>query len=267
MAKRARPDEDDDDDDPEPERPAHFQTPEVGLSVLRARDVEIAAILRRGPTKQVRMIRWDMRRDELQRGQWVAARIYAYASRITPDGKYVDYHGIRRGDTWRAIAKPPYFTPLAVWGGINGQPGGWESPTGAPLPAWLTPGWRVENRNDWVAAGEEAAPFRERIPHPAFRELELQRRDATPVMDGYASWTDRHSEVFRIFDLRSETAHDLGTADWADWHPSGDLAIARDGTISRIPIVQRVPGEPRVIADFNGETFEKLPPPKAATIW
>ncbi len=238
---------------------------QVGLSILRARDVDVAVILRRGPTKQVRMIRWDMRRDDFVRGQWVAARIYAYASRITPDGKYVDYSGMRRGDTWRAVARPPYFTPLAVWGGITGQPGGWQSTTDAALPSWLVPSWRVENRNDWVAA--EDAPFRERIPHATIRDLDLQRRAATPVMDGYASWTDRHSHVFRLFDRRAEAAHDLGTADWADWHPSGDLAIARDGLITRIPIERRAPGSSRVIADFTGDTFEKLPPPPDATRW
>lgn len=249
----------DDEDDDLP------QSPLVGLSVLRARDVDVAVIFRRGPTKQVRMVRWDLRRDDFLRGQWMAARVYAYASRITPDGKYVDYSGMRRGDTWRAVAKPPYFTPLAVWG-ANGQPG-WQPTTEAPLPAWLVPSWRVENRNDWVAADHGAAPFRERAPHPALPGLDLQRRPATPVMDGYASWTDRHAYVVRIFDHRGEAGYDLGTADWADWHPSGDLAIARDGLISRIPIVRRAPGDARVIADFNGEVFEKLPPPNDATIW
>ena len=81
----------------------------VGLSVIRARDVPIALIFRRGPTKQVRMVRWDMRRDDFLRGQWLAGRVYPYASEISPDGTYVDYQGMRRGTTWRAITKLPYL--------------------------------------------------------------------------------------------------------------------------------------------------------------
>lgn len=242
------------------------EPPLVGLWVIRARDVPIAVVFRRGPTKYVRMVRWDMRHDDFERGQWVAARIYADGSRITPDAKYVDYNGIRRGDTWRAVAKPPYFTPLAVWGGPTLElPAGWRSTTDAPVPAWLVPDWRPENRNDWVACSDP--PFALRTPHPTISELDLQRRDATPVHDGYTSWTDRHAYVVRLYDRRSEAEYELGTADWVDWHPSGDIAIARDGVIARIPIERRAPGESRAIADFNGETFEKLPPPPDATRW
>ncbi len=240
----------------------------VGLSVIRARDVPIALIFRRGPTKQVRMVRWDMRRDDFLRGQWLAGRVYPYASEISPDGTYVDYQGMRRGTTWRAITKLPYFTPLAVWGAT-----GWESSTEDPLPSWLP--YEAVHRM-WPRGGaprdgfeptEDAAPFRLRSVHRTVDGMELQRRDAIPVLDGYASWTDRHSFVYQVFDRRSEAAFDLGTADWAEWHPSGDVAIARDGMISRIPITRRALGEARVIADFTGETFEKMPPPPDATRW
>ena len=238
----------------------------VGLSVIRAADVPIAVLFRRGPTKQVRMIRWDMRTDAFQRGQWLAGHVYAYRCDVSADGKYVIYAGMRRGDEWRAIAKLPYFTPLAVWDGPNA--GGWASSTDGALPSWVVPGWppHLANRDGWAPVEPGAAPFRDTKSHPMLPALSLRRRDATP-MDGYASWTDRHSHVFRVFDHRGDFDHDLGTADWADWHPSGDVAIARDGTISRIPILKRTPGPPRVIADFVGETFEKLAPPADATRW
>jgi hypothetical protein len=240
----------------------------VGLSVIRARDVPIALVFRRGPTKQVRMVRWDMRTDEFQRGQWFAGRVYPYACELSPDGTYVDYQGTRRGNTWRAITKLPYFTPLAVWGAT-----GWESSTDQPVPAWVPrePVHRMWPRGpvarDGFAPIEDAAPYRQRSEHRTLAGMELQRRDATPVMDGYASWTDRHSFVYRVVDRRSEAEYELSTADWAEWHPSGDIAVASDGMISRIPITRRGPGKSRVIADFTDETFEKLPPPPDATRW
>ncbi len=254
--------------DDEPEGASEDGTPSsVGLSVIRAAEVPLAVIFRRGPTKQVRMIRWDMRTDDFQRGQWLAGRVYPMRCDVSADGKYVIYAGMRRGDEWRAIAKLPYFTPLAVWDGPNA--GGWASTTDLALPSWVVATWPPHraNRDGWAPAGEEAAPFRDTKPHATLPALSLQRRDATPVMDGYASWTDRHSHVFQLFDHRSDVFYDLGTADWADWHPSGDVAIARDGAITRIPIVKRAPGTHRVIADFSGETFERIKPPADATRW
>ncbi len=254
----------DNEDDDVADDQRHNQIPTVGLWILRASAAPIAVIFRRGPTKQVRLVRWDLRTDDFQRGQWMAARAYADRSRISPDGVYVDYVGIRRGNEWRAIAKVPYFTPLAVR-----EPTGWVSPTSTALPPWLLRSgqlWPQEPLDGWQPVAEPGAyPLHK--PHPTIPDLVLQRRDARPVMDGYASWTDRHAYDYRLFDARGDVEHDLGTADWGDWHPSGDLAVAREGLITRIPMLRRAPGEARVIADFNGETFEKLPPPPRALVW
>ena len=62
-------------------------------------DAQVAVVFRRGPTKQVRMILWRLDSDELERGQWLAGRIYPERCDISPDGRLVIYFGMRRGDT------------------------------------------------------------------------------------------------------------------------------------------------------------------------
>jgi len=44
---------------------------------LVARDARTAVVFRRGPSKQVRMLRWDLATDAVTPGQWLSGRIYA----------------------------------------------------------------------------------------------------------------------------------------------------------------------------------------------
>ena len=48
------------------------------LWVLLARDARVAAILRRGPSRQVQLIKWDFRDDTFEHGQWIKGRIYDF---------------------------------------------------------------------------------------------------------------------------------------------------------------------------------------------
>lgn len=251
--------------------------------MIRARAAEIAVIFRRGPTKQVRMIRWDMTRDVLQRGQWLAGRVYPERCDISPDGTYVIYFAMRRGDTFNAVCRPPWFTPLAVWeeGGTWGGGGVWVTNTELhlranpavmkvdpkfTLPPWLTLGWHTTNfdRDGWRAAESDAIPYVDSKLHPRTRTLELRRRVAIPIAN---TNTDMHAYDYKLIDHARDRERELFSADWADWHPSGDLAIARDGVLSRIDVRGGTLGEPVALADFTGEEFEAIEPPKEATIW
>jgi hypothetical protein len=255
--------------------------PTVGLSVIRARAAPIAVIFRQGPTKQVRMVRWRMDTDELLHGQWFAGRLFPARCDISPDGELVVYFARRRSDTFTAVARPPYFTPLAVWdeeGEWNGG-GEWLSNVrlrlrsrmplepGFTLPSWLELRNQLDasrfNRDGWQRVDAEAVPYTGGKRHATLAGIELQRRPARSV-DGKI--TDRHAYAFRIV-TPAGPRDDLGTADWADWHPSGDVAIARDGVIQRIAISHRCLGEATTVVDFNGDTFEKLAPPAWALAW
>ena len=258
----------------------------VGLSVIRARAAPIAVVLRQGPTKQVRMIRWRLDTDDFERGQWLAGRVYPERCDVSPDGRFFVYFAMRRGHTWNAISRPPHFTPLAVWEepGTWGGGGVWVSKTELhlranpalmpldpkyTLPSWLQLGWHTTafERDGWAPLdpSENAGPLHGAKPHVTLSGFELQRRPA-PAIDAGAS-SDRHAFAFRIVDTKRSRTHELGTADWADWHPSGDVAIARDGTIVRIAITHRDLGEPSTIADFRADRFDRVPPSPSASLW
>ena len=48
------------------------------LDAIVARDVRTAVVFRRGPSKHVRLILWDLARDTFTRGQWLAGRVYSH---------------------------------------------------------------------------------------------------------------------------------------------------------------------------------------------
>ena len=45
------------------------------LFVLLARKAPVGAIFRRGPSKQVLLVRWDLTNDTFEPGQWFQGRI------------------------------------------------------------------------------------------------------------------------------------------------------------------------------------------------
>ena len=64
------------------------------------------------------MLKWNLRNDRIEGGQWIEARVHVDRSDISPDGELVaafvaSYR--RKPGTWAAISRPPFFTALAVW--------------------------------------------------------------------------------------------------------------------------------------------------------
>jgi hypothetical protein len=93
-------------------------TPDCQLHVLLAPKARVGAILRRGPSKHVALIRWDLTHDRFEVGQWLKGRVYERRCDLSPDGKRLAlFVGTwRRGaGTWTALSRPPWFTALAVW--------------------------------------------------------------------------------------------------------------------------------------------------------
>jgi hypothetical protein len=88
------------------------------LYALVAREARTAVVFRRGPSKQVQMLRWDLVTDVLTPGQWLAGRIYNERCGLSPDGKLLVYFAGKFNTemaTFTAISRPPYFTALALW--------------------------------------------------------------------------------------------------------------------------------------------------------
>ena len=99
-----------------------MSTPPARLSVLAARDADVAVVLRRGPTDWVRLHHWDTATDTITDGGWLHARVSGQRVDLSPDGRlfvaFVAAHGrtddVRR-DTWVAISRPPWWHALALW--------------------------------------------------------------------------------------------------------------------------------------------------------
>src|SRR4030095_14825414 len=92
--------------------------PAARLFVLLARAAPVGIILRRGPSKQVLMIRWDTSSDHFEQGQWFRGRIYERRCDLSPSGEKLIYFAASVKPpfcSWTAISKPPYFTALALW--------------------------------------------------------------------------------------------------------------------------------------------------------
>ena len=64
------------------------------------------------------MLKWNLRTDRIEPGQWIEGRIHVERCDVSPDGELVasfvaSYR--RAPGTWTALSRPPYFTALAVW--------------------------------------------------------------------------------------------------------------------------------------------------------
>lgn len=94
------------------------ERPSARAYAIVARSARVAVIFRRGPAKQVRMLRWDLATDEIEPGQWLSGRLYEERCDVSPDGRLVVYFAgkfKKAVDTFSAISRPPYFTALAFW--------------------------------------------------------------------------------------------------------------------------------------------------------
>ena len=90
----------------------------VRLFVLLARDADVGVVFRRGPSKQVLLLRWNLKNDAFEAGQWLKARIYERRCDLSPSGDRLVYFAASyRGpyQTWTAVSRPPYLTALALW--------------------------------------------------------------------------------------------------------------------------------------------------------
>lgn len=90
----------------------------VRIHVIIARAASEAIIIRRGPTKQVQLIKWHMKSDTFTHGQWFKGRIYERRCDLSPSGDYFLYFAAKNSPplgSWTALSRPPYFTALALW--------------------------------------------------------------------------------------------------------------------------------------------------------
>jgi len=86
--------------------------------VISARDAPVAVVFRRGPSKQVLLLKWNLVTDKLQPGQWFKGRIYERRCDLSPSGDLRIYFAAKFKPplySWTAISRPPFLTALALW--------------------------------------------------------------------------------------------------------------------------------------------------------
>jgi len=87
---------------------------------ILARDGRSVAVLRRGPTRSMLLLRWWLGSDEIEEGQWLHSRVYGERSDLSPDGAYLlyfagDYRRARGFGTYTVVSRVPFLTALALW--------------------------------------------------------------------------------------------------------------------------------------------------------
>ena len=57
------------------------------LYAIIAREARKAVVFRRGPSRNVLVLSWDLEPDTLQPGQWFKGQIYKRSCELRPDGR------------------------------------------------------------------------------------------------------------------------------------------------------------------------------------
>jgi len=91
------------------------------LHVVLARAARTAVVIRRGPSRHVAVIGWNLDTNRFTLGQWMYGRIYERRCDLSPDGKHFLYFamngrwGTRVKGSWSAISRAPYLKAMALW--------------------------------------------------------------------------------------------------------------------------------------------------------
>lgn len=270
------------------------------IHVLLARAAPFALVFRRGPTKQVRQLRWDLRTDELTGGQWLMGRVYQERCALSADGRLLVYFAMRKGEPWTAVSRPGFFTPLAVWeengtwggGGVfehnhrlllRTSPNalslqdGFELPPGFELGR-LTPEHRTLASSGWTerALDPESGPTPSGAKRPRRFAYPIGRKACPTDPDCFL---ERHRvEVadpngpftafdYALCDADSAVVTPLGVLDWADWDARGDLLSSEDGSLRRATVSSGALASVEIVASIGDDVFERFPPTAEAKQW
>lgn len=266
------------------------QQRKVRLYVYLARRAPAAVILRTGPSKWTEMIRWDLRKDTFERGQWFHGSIYPERCDISPDGtKFLYFVGQWKpggiADTWTAISTPPYFTANVLWpvgdtwGGGGHFVSDWHVSVNhgtAAHPDFPAKDYRVESgggtgetawmqRNGWTIA--EWSTDKPRVPLVWTKESGRLLLTATAT-DWHTRREERAFTVTRVSDIGKSKPDPMATyfsGHWADWDHNGRLILADHGKLLWAAFNGKLEPAWTLLEDFTADVFQSVPPPEPPT--
>jgi hypothetical protein len=264
------------------------------LRVLIARDAPVAVIFRSGPKKQTRLIRWDLKTDTFEPGQWFNGTIATDYADLSPSGQYLIYFATKHTGSpmgWTVISQPPYLTALAFWPVNHALPGGgiMDDDFNVQLNHRLSEmelgkGFRLRKdmavthrvRGDFWGT-DLPAELLELNGWSVVMQAPLPRRGKSrlaPVHEkvsalGYRLW--QHAGNYELRLPSGELWCLLRSAEWADWDPNGDLLFAMGGRLHRLAGSEMGSGagtaNASLIADFSAMRFEPIKAPPEARHW
>jgi hypothetical protein len=181
------------------------------LYVIQARDGRSAVVFRRGPSRQVAVLRWWLATETVTLGQWFRGRIYERRCDLSPDGSLLVYFAAKhRGPfgTWTAVSRPPYLTALALWpkgdawggGGLfrSARRLGLNHPEHqlATAPGLAPPrSFHVERYAPYAGGGEDDPILHDRMIRDGWR-LVAQGNPSTYRSSGPARWVLDEPEIY-----------------------------------------------------------------------
>jgi hypothetical protein len=271
------------------------------LHVIFAREAKLGLVIRRGPSKQTRLILWHTAMEQFVAGQWLKARVFERRCDLSPDGKLLIYFALdghwdrpARG-AYTAVSRPPYFTALGLWPKGDAWHGGglfvddhsvwinsWE---GEPLV--LPNSLAIIERSPYAPDGnnECLGVYFPRLRRDGWRKVDSHRsgyedvvtwhkeggkpRQVRLIKHAIASIRKRRDGVGVYHDEHEiQLAPDgpaipLPDAEWADFDQRGRLCYAAGGKLWHAVFA----GEelrPRKLADFGDMTFEAIRSPSWA---
>jgi hypothetical protein len=268
-----------------------------------ARDAPVVAVFRRGPSKQVALLEWNLKTDKVKLGQWFKGRIYKRRADLSPDGKLLIYFAANHrghdslGGSWTAVSEMPYLRAkhLYAWGHCwNG--GGlfldnkryWlnRCSAGDGAERWLVDcaAKLVDQVPDGVQAGggEDPVTYVPRLIRDGWRETgrRLSRQGESAIT--FEKTVARGWAVEKTFVMGSKVGlygecytdrHRLIgpkdilaiEADWVEVREK-ELLLGHAGCLWRQKIGGSGPAAPRLIADLTDMQFEVTEPLYAGVI-
>ncbi len=274
--------------------------PKCRLSLKLASNAPVAVVFRRGPSNWVQLIRWDLRNDSVEAGQWFKGRIYPEFSELSEDGELLlysarkggwqlrDRNGI--GNTWTAVSRPPFFTALALWPNGCWNGGGTFIEKRAveldlaypePHPPLGVPRLRVEAGKSLrssklsirIALRAGWQPLD--LPVEQLDDYHWQLRTrlgketgAGAVRIAQQCRLEKHRRICHRFTLSNiHGEHDLGEIDLLDFDHKGRVIKGEEGRLLVCDEPTAAALQWRQIADFSSSTPTPLPPKDWAKEW
>jgi hypothetical protein len=261
------------------------------LHLILARKAPVAAVFRRGPSRQVALLQWNLDTDTVTLGQWLKGRIYARRADLSPDGRHlICFAATHRpadpfGGSWTAVSRMPYLTALHLYGWGHCWNGGglfltdrdyWLNGGGAGEPDLKVPCTlrRVMTppRGLVPQMGEDAVTYFPQLLRDGWTALGETSRDGArhflfgkPVVPGWVlektfiaglaagRWAEPYSETHRLCGPEGATL-DMPDAESADARDD-EVLMAERGCLCRRRVTPDGPQATRVIADLNHLRF------------